>query len=136
MYEIFDHTADMGLRIFAASKSELLEDAARGLTEIIAGSLQQIRPEQAETFEVSGREAGFLLFDWLDAILYAFEARQMLFCRFEVTADREGLRAAAHGERYDPARHELAHEVKAITYHGLEVKRTADGWRGEVIVDV
>ena len=36
----------------------------------------------------------------------------------------------------DQARHALAHEVKAITYHRLKVERTADGWLAEVIVDI
>ena len=42
----------------------------------------------------------------------------------------------AYGEPYDPARHVLAHEVKAITYHELKVEKTADGWLAEVIVDI
>ncbi len=47
-----------------------------------------------------------------------------------------GLEAAAWGEPMDPSRHELNHEVKAITYHGLKVEQTADGWLAEVIVDI
>jgi SHS2 domain-containing protein len=46
------------------------------------------------------------------------------------------LRAAAWGEPVDPARHELDHEVKAITYHGLKLERDGDGWLAEVIVDI
>ncbi len=48
----------------------------------------------------------------------------------------DGLTGVAWGEPLDHTRHELAHEVKAITYHGLRVERTADGWLAEVIVDI
>ena len=48
----------------------------------------------------------------------------------------DGLEGEAWGEPMDPARHEPNHEVKAITYHGLKVEKTADGWLAEVIVDI
>ena len=60
----------------------------------------------------------------------------MLFGRFDVSVTDDGLSATAWGEPLDPARHELAREVKAITYHELRVEQTADGWLAEVIVDI
>ena len=60
----------------------------------------------------------------------------MLLCRFDVAVAASGLKATAHGEPIDPARHVLDHEVKAITYHGLRVEPTTDGWQAEVIVDI
>jgi SHS2 domain-containing protein len=85
---------------------------------------------------VDGTEADYLLFDWLNELLYAFESDRMLFARFEVRPDETGLNADAWGEPADPARHELEHEVKAITYHRLRVERTPDGWLAELIVDI
>jgi SHS2 domain-containing protein len=138
MYEIFEHTADLGLRIRAANFAHLCEEAARGLAAIIAGDPDQIRPACAETFEVSGTDPAMLLFDWLNELLYAFESRRMLFSRFEVDVTPAGLRCVARGEKYDPERHSLAHEVKAITYHALEVRPTGPRgeWEGVVIVDI
>ena len=69
-------------------------------------------------------------------LLYHFDAEHLLFSRFEVKVGEDGLEGAAWGEPMDPARHELNHEVKAITYHGLKVEQTADGWLAEVIVDI
>ena len=60
----------------------------------------------------------------------------MLFSRFEVKVRPDGLTAAAWGEELDRERHELGHEVKAITYHGLKVEETANGWLAELIVDI
>jgi len=141
VYEIFDHTADLGLRVSAPSFAQLCEEAATGLTRIIAGDASHVRPVTAETFAVGGADPSLVLFDWLNEILYAFEARRMLFVQFEVAAPGDGgLRAVARGERYDPARHALAHEVKAITYHGLEARCTpterGERWEATVIVDV
>jgi SHS2 domain-containing protein len=85
---------------------------------------------------VAGEEREYLLFDWLRALLGRFELDHLLFNRFEVHVTPHGLSGSAWGEPLDPARHALDHEVKAITYHGLRVEQTADGWLAEVIVDI
>ena len=54
-----------------------------------------------------------------------------------MTVTDAGLTATAHGEPLDPTRHQLAREVKAITYHGLHAEKQPDGtWFAEVIVDI
>jgi SHS2 domain-containing protein len=55
---------------------------------------------------------------------------------FDVHLTEIGLKAAARGERLDPERHVLDHEVKAITYHQLKLEQTTSGWLLEVIVDI
>lgn len=136
MYEIFEHTADLGLRIRAASLEQLCVDAATGLFATLAGDLGQIRPAVEERFDVAGTEPVWLLHDWLAELHAAFELRRMLFRTFQVSIDATGLHATARGEPYDPAVHTLAHEVKAITQHELDVRQDADGWQATVIVDI
>ena len=48
----------------------------------------------------------------------------------------KNLHATVHGEPYDPARHSLAHEIKAIPQHELSVLETAGGWEATLIVDI
>lgn len=136
MYEIHEHTADLGVRVAAATLADLLADAARGATAVIAGDATQIRPATTEKFAVPGTDPAWLLRDWVAEVLAAFDLRRMLFRDFDVSVDDAGLRATARGERYDPARHVLAHEVKAVTQHELDVHPTPAGWEGFFIVDV
>jgi SHS2 domain-containing protein len=93
---------------------------------------------ESRTLEVDlvGDDREFLFFDWLRTLLYHFDAEHLLFRRFEVQVRPDGLHGTAYGEPLDRSRHELGHEVKAITYHGLRVEQTADGWLAEVIVDI
>jgi protein archease len=95
-----------------------------------------VHPVESRSFDVPGDDPAYLLLDWLNELLYAFESDRLLFAEFEVTRTRTGLHAVARGERYDPSRHALAHEVKAITYHALRVARTPEGWEATVIVDI
>ncbi|MGL4552041.1 MAG: archease [Gemmataceae bacterium] len=136
MYETFDHTADLGLRVRAADLPALFADAGRGLTSMLLEDIASVRETTAVEIVVPAEELEYLLFDWLKAILSRFEEDHLLLARFEVTLGDGGVRAVCHGEPMDPARHEPGHEVKAITYHGLRVERDGGGWLAEVIVDI
>lgn len=136
MYELVEHTADIGVRIRAASPAAMLEDVGRGLFAVIAGDLGQIAPRIAETFVVAGSDPTWLVIDWASELHAAFELRRMLFCRFEVTLGPAGMDATARGEPYDAARHTLAHEVKGVSLHGLDVRRLPSGWEATLILDV
>lgn len=136
MYEVFDHTADLGLRVRAADLNSLLADAARGLFSVLIANLDQVRPVQEKTYVIVGTEHDYLLFDWLTELLYTFEMEKLVLCQFEVRVDADGLHATCLGEPIDRQRHILDHEIKAITYHELKVMRENGGWLAEVIVDI
>ncbi len=136
MFEIFDHTADLGLRIRADDRQTLFIEAARALFSILVVNLQDVCCVQQKEYTIAGEEDDYLLFDWLGELLYTYDADRLLFSDFAVSLTEEGLRATCRGEPIDPSRHELDHEVKAITYHGLKVEQVDDGWLAEVIVDI
>ena len=136
MYETFEHTADLGLRIRAAEPAALFEDAARGLFSIIVTNLDGVRPVASRHFELSATALDYLLFDWLNELLFTFDTQRLLLSEFHVRLSGNTLQADARGEPLDTGRHVLEHEVKAITYHGLRLEQTADGWLAEVIVDI
>jgi SHS2 domain-containing protein len=136
MYETFDHTADLGLRIQASDLNSLFQEAAMAMFSTIVDDLNSVNPGECFEIAIEGTDREFLLFDWLRELLYRFDAEHRLFSKFEVRVTSEGLTASAWGEPIDPERHVLGHEVKAITYHELKVQQTADGWLAEVIVDI
>jgi SHS2 domain-containing protein len=138
MYEVFDHTADIGIRIRAATLEDLFRDAAMGLFSLIVTDLNSVQPREESSFAIASREAeyDYLLFDWLNELLYAFDSKQLLLSKFDIRLSAAALEAQAWGERFDPQRHQLEHEVKAITYHGLKVVRESNAWLAEVIVDI
>ena len=138
MYEFFEHTADLGLRIRAPDLDTLFAEAARAMFAAIVADLATVQPacEVQVQLQLQGNELDYLLFDWLKALLYRFDVEHLLFGRFEVHVTADGLTGKAGGEPLDRSRHDLEHEVKAITYHGLRVEQTEDGWLAEVIVDI
>ncbi len=136
MYEIFEHTADLGIRVCADSPDELFADAARGLFAVMVASVDAVRPGEEVTFQLAGSNIEELLHDWLSELLYTFYTRRLVLAEFRVQVGLTGLSAVAQGEPLDPSRHEIGSEVKAITWHGLKVEQLADRWQAEVIVDM
>lgn len=136
MYEYFEHTADLGLRIRAPDLETLFVEAAQALFAAIVEDLGTVRAQQELAVELDGDDRAYLLFDWLKELLFHFDAEHLLLGRFEVQMRDNRLSGRAWGEPLDRARHQMSHEVKAITYHGLRVEPADGGWLAEVIVDI
>ena len=136
MIEFFEHTADLGLRIRAADLDGLFAEAARRCFPPSSRTSARSLRRNAWRSASRGTDREFLLFDWLKTLLYHFDAEHLLFWRFEarVRRRRPGRRRLGRADGPDAARAD--HEVKAITYHGLKVEQTPDGWLAEVIVDI
>jgi SHS2 domain-containing protein len=137
MFETFDHTADLGLRIRAGDLNSLFAEAALALTSILVEDPTSVQPARRVEIDLPADAVEFQMFDWLNSILGMFEHDRLLVAKCEVQISPIGvLTAAVECEEFDPSRHELSHEVKAITYHDLRVEETNDGWLAEVIVDI
>jgi SHS2 domain-containing protein len=136
MFELIDHTADVGLRIRAADLAGLYRDAAVGLFSLIADPVVAGPGARAVEVEVRGDRPELLLFDWLSELLYLADSERVVLCDFAVSLVPGGLAGRARAVPIEDVADRLQREVKAITYHGLRVERTGGEWIAEVIVDV
>jgi SHS2 domain-containing protein len=89
-----------------------------------------------KTVTLEGEETDYLLFDWLNELLFTFDTERLLLAEFDVRVATGSLRATCRGELLDADRHSPDREIKAITYHGLQVRQESEGWLAEVIVDL
>jgi len=129
-YESIDHTADLGIKIRGTSLEQL------AMFDIMA-ELDKVNAKQFLEIEIQGEGMEELLIDWLRNLLYKFNGEEYLLKDFVVKEISEkNLRAKVGGEKLDLSRHSLKREIKAVTYHELEVKRTPEGWEAQVIFDI
>lgn len=121
-YEIIDHTADIAIKAFGRTLSETFENAAKGMFDIITDS-SHIRFIGEYKIELEASDTEQLLVDWLSELLFLNGAYNLVFGKFQVQIDVEGKRLSAlvSGEKYDQSRHNAGMEIKAVTYHMLEV---------------
>jgi SHS2 domain-containing protein len=133
-FEILEHTADVGIRAEGESLSDVFEQATLGLADIMG--IYAPGDGTTEVIELEAPDLGALLVDWLSEILWLHDSRDALMGGVDVSDVNETNakgrvilvpRAGAQAE---------GTQVKAITYHQLEVTRIASGWRAVVFVDV
>ncbi|MEE9199727.1 MAG: archease [Dehalococcoidia bacterium] len=135
-FQLLEHTADVGLVARGADLKQAFAAAATGLFSIIAQP-RRVQARECRHIEVEAGDKEALLVEWLNELIYLFDAHHMLFKRFdmvELTPTR--LVAEAWGEPVDPSRHRIKMGVKAATYHMLQVEREGDGYRLQVLFDV
>ncbi len=135
-YELIDHTADFGIRVFSADVQTLFADAARALSDVITEP-GRVEGENNIDICVSGEDWPDLMVNWLREILYLWAGKQQLLKAVTILSLSEySLRATLKTDTYDPERHIIKNEIKAVTYHQIQVHKAAEGWEAEIIFDV
>jgi SHS2 domain-containing protein len=136
-FEIVEHTADVGIVSHGPTIADAFEQAARGLYSLMI-DLGRVEPLVAREITAEAPDRERLLVRWLSDLIFLTESEALVFASFEVDVAPDGrsLRALAQGEPLDMARHDPGYDVKAVTYHDLEVVEEPSGWRCRVIVDV
>jgi SHS2 domain-containing protein len=134
-FEFFEHTADIGVHAYGRTLEELFINAARALYEV-QGRFD-LADRRMLKVELTATSLDELFVRWLSELLFHFSTDGVCFTyfRFQFTGDQK-LTVQMEGGAVDFSRSEVFEEVKAVTYHQLSLKQTADGWMATVIFDV
>ena|SRR5436305_3693099 len=135
-YEVFEHTADVGLHAFGRSLPELFIHAAQGMESLLVPP-EQVRLLVSREIVVQGHDVVSLLISWLNELIFLFDTEYLLFRWFEIeTFTETHLKGRASGEPYDVQRHALSSAIKAVTWHEASVKMINDGYKARIILDI
>jgi len=135
-YELVDHTADLGVRVFGETAEALFANAAYALTDLITDPSLLVDKEEA-ALVIEGSDWADLMVNWLRELLYAWCGHEKLVQRVRIVSLTQGrLEARVWYDAYAADRHVLRHEIKAVTYHQIRVATTRKGWEAQVIFDV
>ena len=75
--------------------------------------------------------------DWLSELLYLHDVASLLFKGFKVErVGEDGLSAIVKGEPFQEGVHVIKTQVKAVTYHRIEVRQNNGHWRAQIILDL
>jgi SHS2 domain-containing protein len=137
-YRLIDHTADLGMEIFGADPEALFANAARALFAVLVSDGPAAGAErQTRAIDLEGADWADLMVNWLRELLYLWNGEQQVPCRIAIHSLTEHhLRATVGTGDFIPGRHGIDHEIKAVTYHQIQVGPEGDGWRARVIFDV
>jgi len=135
-YTVFDHTADLGVEIYGKDEKELFSNAAYALFDIMT-EMNAVCVKVERDIYIEGAGLEELLVNFLREILYLFNGDGLyLQSCFIAGIDEKHVKGTVRGEFFDSKRHSQHMEVKAVTYHRTEVKKSSHGWTARVIFDV
>lgn len=139
-YKFLPHTTDAYVEAMAPTLEQAFEQAGTALFDTMC-DVNSISPELTEEVEVDGGDEVMLLYDWLELLLLKFELSRKVYSKFKVSPIKqsgEGLRTRAKisGEGYDRRKHGAKVEVKAVTYHKMEVVRDYETTTVRFIMDL
>jgi SHS2 domain-containing protein len=135
-FEVLDHTADIGLLVYGEDLETLFENAGEGFFHLIT-DLRKVRRKVERQVEIRQKDLERLMVDWLSELLYLHDVENLLFKGFKVESIGEGqLKARVKGEPFQEGIHIIKTEVKAVTYHQIQVRKEDGGWRAQIIFDL
>ena len=141
-FEFFDVTADVGYRAYGKSLENAFENAAIAMFEVVTDT-SVVRPIVEKQIKLEAEDEYAILYDWLSELLFLHDSEYLVFSKFDIKIDSkiegdiEGyiLDASAYGEEFDPSRHERRSEVKAVTYHMMDIE-VENHYMIQVILDI
>ena len=134
-FEILDHTADVGIIAYGADMKQAFANAARGLFSLIA-ELDDVDEVLHRDIELNAPDEESLLVEWLNELIYRFDAEGIIFKRFDILwLDSTRLKSRVYGEKVNKSKHKIKIGVKAATYHMLKIDK-GDGYRVQVLFDI
>lgn len=135
-YRIIDHTADLGIIVRGPDVGGLFISAAQAMTELmVKGDLGDKRT--LREVSVSSEDYPDLMVRWLGEVLYLFAAEKLIPDTVKIKAiTPTRLEATVAMAGFDPQRHRVLREIKAVTYHQISVRTVHDEWEARIIFDI
>ena len=129
-------TADLLVAATGKTLGEAFAQIALGMFNMMT-PLSGISEKEEFKLEAEGTDLESLLFNLMDEFLFITDVDFLIPKSIKVIVDHENLSASADcmGERFSAATHEVGIQIKAVTYHMMEIKETPDGWSVRMVFD-
>ena len=140
-FELVEHTADIGLKIYGRDERELFINAARGMFFLITGSTVFSVPDKPKkyfTVESSASNIEDLIITWLSDLLYIFDTEFVLFDEYNIQSMTEKMiEARVRAIKIEDSPYQIIKELKAVTYHDLHIYQNKNGrWEANIVFDI
>ena len=135
-YSVIDHTADFGIHVYGPDPKELFANAAWALFDLIT-EIDELSGRDSCTIEVSGDDWPDLMVNWLREVLFLWNGKELLVKKARILSLSETeLAATVECDPFNPDRHIIKTEIKAVTYHQIQVTGSPSGWEARIIFDI
>jgi len=144
-FQILEHRADLKIRIFGKTKEELFLNAVLAMASGLRPKIKNQKspkeslrfptgPAKIKKIKVSSSNLETLLVDFLSEVLYLTQVNKEIYTdvKFKKFSDKE-ISAEIMGRKVE----RFGEDIKAVTYHNLDVHQKEDGsWEGTILFDI
>ena len=135
-YRLIDHTADFGIHVFGSDLKDLFTNAALAMFDLIT-DIKSLKGADESSLNIKGDDRPDLMVNWLRELLYIWNGKEKLVESVDIISIAENeLAAQIKFDSFDSAKHSIKNEIKAVTYHQIQVNQVTDGWESKIIFDV
>ena len=131
IYEVLEHPADLKIRAYGKDLPELFSNTLKGMF----GSCRPKMTNENVVREIQIKADSLenLLVDFLSEALYLSDINNEIYldADFQILTDKE-LKAKIKGQKVAG----LDIEIKAVTWHDLEIKKEGEQWQATVLFDI
>lgn len=124
-YKSLEHATDAIFEVTAPNLEEAFVIAAKSVIETIL-DVNTIEEKEEKTLEVSGKDLSYLLYNWLEELIILTITDGFAAKRITVNIEKNTeykILARFWGEQIDIKKHHFKVEIKAPTFHEMEVKQ-------------
>ncbi len=133
-YKILEHPADLKLEVKAPKIEELFLNLAWGICEVMVPKLNQFPASGKRIIKAQGKDKESLLVNFLNEIIYLSDAEREIYRNFKIKRFQPNKFLEVVAEVVKPKRKEV--EIKAATYHDLEILKKNNHWQAVVVFDI
>ena len=135
-YTLLDHTADLGIKVYGTDIKHLFENACNSLTDLFL-HIESFGSSTSVQVTVESEDLEDLMVRWLGEILYLFEGENTIVISSKISKIcQKHLKATLETITFDPMIHEIIREIKAVTYHNIQVTEKNGTWEASIIFDL
>ncbi len=131
-YEILEHPADLKIRAYGQNLSELFNNVLLAMTEAMKPRVIE-QNFISQKIDLKANNLENLLIDFLSEVIYQTDLNNLVYSRAEFDKiNEQELSGKIFGQKIKT----LETEIKAVTWHDLEVKKENNQWRAILIFDL
>jgi SHS2 domain-containing protein len=129
-FRYLDHMTDALIEAWGNTVDEAFENSAYGLVNTMF-DLSNVSANLEVKIEANGHDLYSLFYDWLEKVMLIVLTENLILSYFSVKISRTGnmedrgayfLFSKARGEHLDLEKHNFKVEVKAVTYHEMQIE--------------
>ena len=139
-FDFIDHTADIAVEVKGNTIEELFIASAYAWQKSV---IEKNEIKISDNREINVNELSYeeLLVRFLDELNFLLLTKKWIMgdinkIKIQKKGSKINLKVIVIGEKFDEKRHELRVEIKAVTFHQMEIKNVNNEYSTRIVFDI